>query len=121
MAEEERDVPQLDELMTDIDNQVARYDQVPEEQLTGKYLMSEIKNTILPLLKDIVASTGLGFEEIQDLIEPVKITAAQAQNIGELLEALKAGTPGNSTLHARVDEALIDLEQKDAEGEEDPS
>ncbi len=115
---EERDVPQLDELGTEIDAQIARLDNTPEGSITAASVMSELKNTVLPLLKDLAAATGLGFEEIQDEVNPIKLGGAAAQNIGELLQALKAGSPGNADLHGRIDEALVDLEQVD-EPEED--
>ena len=118
MAEVERDVPGLDELVIEIDANIARLDNAAGE-ITAASVMSELKNTILPLMKDIASSAGLGFEEIQDIIEPIKLTGASAQNIGELLQGFKAASPGNANLHGRIDEALVDLEQMDPPDEDE--
>lgn len=115
---EERDVPQLDELVAEIDANISRLDNVAGA-ITPEMLMSELKNTILPLMKDLATSTGMGFEEIQDEINPIRLGGAAAQNITELLQALKAGSPGNTDLHGRIDEALVDLDQGEEEDDEE--
>lgn len=118
MSNEERDVPTLQDLDTEIGVLIQRLDDTPDERVSTQFLMNEIKNTILPLLRDTVKSVGYGFEDIQDMIDPVKIPRASADNIIELLEALKVASVGNTELHERIDDALADLEPEEEDDTE---
>ncbi len=108
---EERDVPMLEELVTEIDATVARLDASPTAA-TAESVMSEIKNTILPLMKDLASSCMLGFIEINDIIDPVKLTGEQADETVVLLKAYAAATT-DPALKERIAEALIPLEEED--------
>jgi hypothetical protein len=118
MAAEERDVPTLEELLTEIDATIARLDQPGAAAANA---MDEIRNTILPLMKDVVASVGLGFIDIQDEINPIRLGGADAEEIHTLLQAFAASRPTDTQLQERVKQAADLLEQDDDEegGDED--
>ncbi len=115
---EERDVPTLGDLLSEIDATVTRLDQASTSPVTAAMVMDEIRNTILPLMKDIVASTGFGFEDIQDIIDPVKIAQGDAEEISALLKAFAASRPTDAALQERIAQATEVLEQDDEDEEE---
>lgn len=123
---EERDIPTLEDLAKEIEATAVRFDQqaaaaessgVP---MTVNQLRDELRNTILPLMGDIVASARLDFVEVHDIIDPVKLTTTEAEEIEELLQALKASRPTDTALAERVDAALeaLDSDVND-EGDDD--
>ena len=118
MAEAERDIPDFQTLLSDIDGQMLRLDN-PATQADA---LSEIKNTVLPLMKDLVEVLMVFGEDVQDMVNPVEITATEAQDIGTMLTALAQSNPGNTELAERVQVALdaLDLgEPGDDEGEDE--
>ena len=78
-------------------------------------LMSELKNTILPLMKDITASTMLDLIELRDIVDPIKLNTAEADEIEALLKAFSESRVGDTALQARIAEALMALERNDDE------
>jgi len=121
---EERDIPTLDDLATEIDATIAKLDgpagEIPADPIAAcKLIMGEIKNTILPLMKDIVASTSIGLMYVQDLAEPVELTGGEADEVATLLKAFAGSRPGDTALQERISAALEPLEPDDDEDEED--
>lgn len=122
---EERDVPTLDELVNEIDNLSARLDKdYPDgTEVSGAAVMSELKNTFLPFLKDVAAATMIDIGEIQDIVDPVKITRAEADETSALLQAFAASRPTDLALQERIAATLELLENDDdddeGEGEEE--
>lgn len=117
-ATEERDVPELQDLVTDLEGTMKRYDEAPEGSIDWE---SEVKNTLLPFMKDLTESVMLGMVELQDMVDPIKLTGAEAQEIGTLLAALRESQPTNAQLVSRIDEALTLLsdEPDEEEGDDD--
>lgn len=117
---EERDVPTLEELANECDAIMARLDKdfPAGTEVSGASLMSEIKNTLLPLFKDIAAAAFLDIIDLQDEINPVKISQAQAEETADLLKAFAASRPMDPALLERISAALEPLEgDEDDEGE----
>jgi len=114
---EERDVPMLEDLVNEVDAIVARLDASPTPA-TAETVMSELKNTILPLIKDIAASTMLGLIEIHDEINPVKLSGEQADETAALLKAFAESTT-DAALKQRIAEALEPLEEEEDDGDEE--
>ncbi len=111
---EERDVPMLEDLLGEIDATMARLDASPTPtDIEGVW--SELKNTILPLMKDVVASTRLDLIEIQDIVDPIKLTTVEAEENEELLKAFAASRPGDTALQERINGMLAVLERGDDE------
>jgi len=119
MADEERDIPQLDELATDITVQIELLDKTPPEQVTPEFLHGVLRNTVLPLLKDLAESADANFVELSDLVDPLKISRGRAAEIKELLQSFKVASPGQSLLHERIDESLVDLDDDEPDDEEE--
>jgi len=117
---EERDVPTLDELVNEFDAVVARLDKdyPAGTEVLGSALMSEIKNTLMPLFKDVAAATLLDIIDIQDEINPVKLTQAQSEETADLLKAFAASRPTDPALQERIALALEPLEGDDDDDEE---
>ena len=115
MAEAERDIPDLPTLLADIEGTMVRLDN-PSSQADA---MSEIRNTVLPLMKDFVEAMMVFGEDVQDMVNPVEITAAQAQNISTMLTAFAQSNPGNPEIAERVKSALEDLDLGDDEDEDE--
>lgn len=117
---EERDIPTLDDLAVEIDGIIARLDRdyPAGAPVDAAAVMSELKNTVLPLMKDLSASTTLGFVEIQDIVDPIKLTGGEAEEISALLKAFAATRQGDSALLERIAQANEFLEQDD-EDEDD--
>lgn len=128
---EERDIPTLEDLAKEIEATALRFDQqaaaatssgVP---ITVEQLRDELRNTFLPLLGDVVASTGLDLMEIRDMVDPIKLTTPDAEEIEALLQAFKASRPTDTALAERVDAALgllvPESDEDDDEEEEGPS
>ncbi len=123
MADEERDLPQLDELAADITTQIEILDKTPPDQITPEFLMGVLRNTVLPLMKDLAETTDSALVELDAQIDPVKISRIDAAEIVQLMQAFKTASPGQTELHDRIDAALIDLteEEDDEEPEEEES
>lgn len=118
-ATEERDVPELQDLVTDLEGTMKRYDEAPQGSIDWE---SEVKNTLLPLMKDLAESTMLAMVELRDIVDPVTISTEDAQEIGTLLAALRESQPGNAQLVSRIDAALAVLSDEgddDEEGDEE--
>jgi hypothetical protein len=118
---EERDVPTLDELVIECDTIAANLDKTypPGAEVSGADVMSELKNTILPLIKDVAASAMLDIGEIQDDINPVKLTRADADEAAILLKAYAASNPTDAGLQGRIAAQLEALEDGDDEEDEE--
>ena len=114
---EERDIPDFPTLLAEIEATSARLDN-PSSQADA---MSEIKNTILPLMKDFVEAVMVFGEDVQDMVNPVELTAAEAQDIGTMLTAFAQSNPGNPEIAERVQTALesLDLGGEDDDEDED--
>jgi len=117
MAEAERDIPDFPTLLADIEGTMVRLDN-PSSQADA---MSEIRNTILPLMKDFVEAVMVFGEDVQDMVNPVEVTAAEAQDIGTMLTAFAQSNPGNPEIAERVKTALeaLDLAEGDDDEDED--
>ncbi len=120
---EERDIPTLDDLATEIDATIAKWDgpagELPADPVAAiKHVWSEIKNTILPLVKDLTASTSVGLMYVQDLAEPVELTGGEADEVATLLKAFAGSRPGDTALQERIAAALEPLEPDDDEDED---
>lgn len=116
---EERDIPMLEELVNECDAISARLDKdfPAGTEVPGSALMSEIKNTLLPLIKDVASAAMLDISDIQDEINPVKLSQAQAQDTADLLKAFAASRPTDPTLQERIALAVESLEDDDGEDE----
>jgi hypothetical protein len=114
---EERDVPDLPTLLTDITAAIDRLDKTPVTDAEAVKAM--VVNDVLPLMKDFIESTLYAFEDIQDLVEPIKITGAEAQNIATILQATLQSNPGNKELAERINDGLEALDMGDDDEEEE--
>lgn len=112
---EERDIPDFPTLLADIEGTMVRLDN-PASQADA---MSEIRNTILPLMKDVIEAMMVFGEDVQDMVNPVEISAAEAQDIGTMLTAFAQSNPGNPEIAERVQAALESLDLNEGEGEDD--
>lgn len=117
---EERDTPSLGDLFTEIEAKMADFDARPAGSLDVEL---ELKNTILPLLKDVVASVGFAIEDLQDIVDPIKLSSQDAQEIGTLLAAFREMVTANPQLGAapqlveRIDDALAAVSDEDDDDE----
>lgn len=117
---EERDIPTLEELSTEVDATVARLDKVaPSTNPEIQNLRDEIKNTLLPLIKDLAASTSIGLIYVQDLAEPVELSGAEADEAATLLKAFAESQPLDKALQERIAIAVEPLLGDDGEDDED--
>ena len=116
---EERDVPELPELLAEIENTILSYD---ERTRAGQTLvaMSEITNTLLPLLRDTVAAMIFEVEDIHNEINPVKLAHEDAEEVGTLLGALHAHATatGDTGLAERVTAVLPLLGDEPDDGDD---
>lgn len=123
MPNEERDVPPLDVLLSDITQMQERFDaqskETPDAEARSLLAVSFIQNDMLPWLKDFVESSLFGFEDIQDQIAPIEIPASEAENMVEILEATKQSNVGNVLLTERIDRALAVLKPVDDDEDEE--
>lgn len=117
--EEERDVPPLPALAADIQSTIERLRKMSFE--TPQQVASVLINDLLPLMKDMVESTWYGFEDVQDEINPIRLTGSEAQEVKTLLLAAKQGAVGNALLTARIDSALEPFDVLDEDEDEDES
>lgn len=109
--EDDRDIPELPDILKEVEQEMARIKKQP-----GKDAATElIGGTVLSLMKDFIEATLLGFEEIQDQVNPVRLSGASAHEIGVLLKAALVSTPN---LKDRIEPLLVELEQ-DEEDDED--
>ena len=119
MANEERDVPPLDVLLSDISQMQERFDQqakeCPDAEARSLLAVSFVQNDLLSFLKDFVESTLFAFEDVS----PIEIPSSEAENMVEILKATKESNPGNALLGERIDRALTFLEPGDAEDDEE--
>jgi hypothetical protein len=116
---EERDVPELQDLVTEIETTITSLDERMRTAPPGSInAMAEITNTILPLLKDVVESVLISLVEIRDIADPIELTGADAQEIGTLLAAFRESQKDNPQLVERIDGAL-DLLGPEGEDDED--
>jgi len=110
----------LEDLLNEIDATVARLDSAPNPTTPEegvRMLMSELKNTILPLVKDVAASTMLDLMEMRDIVDPIKLNTSDAEEIEALLMAFSESRAGDPGLQARISDALAALERGDDEEE----
>lgn len=115
MAEEEdREVPELPDLVTEIDATIA---QLSQPGAAERDPIAEIRETVLPLLKDLATSVMFAVEDLQDQVNPVELTGAEAQEAMQLLKALAQLQPTNTQLQERVTQMLEALGGDD-EGDE---
>ena len=124
MANEERDVPPLDVLLSDIAQMQERFDaqskEAPDAESRSLLAVSFVQNDMLPWLKDFVESTLFAFEDVQDLVNPIEIPSSEAENMIEILEATKQSNVGNVLLTQRIEQALAVLKpDDDAEDDEE--
>ncbi len=114
---EERDVPPMDELVAECDTIVANLDKnyPAGAEVSGADVMSELKNTILPLIKDGIASALLDIMDLQDAVNPVKLGQQEAEEVSALLKAFAASRPTDAALQERIALALEPLEDDDEE------
>lgn len=122
---EERDIPTLDDLAKEIEATALRLDQQAAAAtasgvaFTAEQLLGEIRNTLLPLMGDIVASVSLDVIEIRDIVDPIKLTTPDAEEIEALLQAFKASRPTDTALGERCDAALSLLQPEGDDEEEE--
>lgn len=110
MTEAEREVPDLADLANQIQETMDQLDG-PAGQTADA--MSQIKNTILPLMKDLAESVIFALGDLEEAAIPVEISRAEAADIATLLQAVLHSNPGNADLAARVQAGLEALEQTD--------
>lgn len=120
MAEEERDVPDLPTILNDIHLLIAKVDTAQPGQPHADP-MNVIRNEILPLLKDLTESVGYALEDVQDLVDPIRLTGAEASGIADILLAAREANPNNPALLEKIQEGLdaLDYEEGEGGGDED--
>ncbi len=104
MADEEKEVPDPIDLLKDLEGMQERLDkgQVPDPLMF-------LKNDVLPLLKDFMQSTIMAFEDVQDDINPIKLTGADAK---ENLTVLQATLQTNPQLKDRLEPIIESLQEQ---------
>jgi polygalacturonase len=117
MPNEERDVPPLDNLLADLGPMQERLDAAAKAGTldAGQFLQNEL----MPFLKDLVESTLFGFEDIQDLVNPIEVPGEDAAMMIEIFQATKESNPGNTLLAEKIDRAIAVLSQDGGEDDED--
>lgn len=116
MSLEERDQPPLDDLYTEVENLQKALDARPDGTIDA---VVEIKNTLLPLLKDIIGATLERTDDLYDMVRPIELGRDDADEIGSLLGALRAQSEGKPELLERIDGALSLLTDGDDEDDDD--
>ncbi len=118
---EERDIPELQDLVTEIENTIKSLDNRPAASFDAAALLAEIKNTVLPLIKDVAESTLISLVEIRDIAEPVELTGQEADEMATLLAAFRESQKDtNPQLVERIDNALaVFAEDEDDEDSEE--
>lgn len=115
MAEAEREIPDFPTLLADTEKDIARL----ESPVSQADALSEIKNTVLPLIRDLIEAIMIFGEDIQDEINPVKLNSSEAQDIGTLLQSVVHANPGNAELAERVNGHLESLDLLDEPEDEE--
>lgn len=120
---EERDVPDLGTIVNDLTATQERIDALVSNNKSdpvalAQALASFIQNDLMVIVKDLAESTLIGMQELQDMVDPIEIPGSAAQEIADLLQALKAQNAANPDLVARCDEALDVLDVGD-DGEDE--
>lgn len=118
MVDEERDVPDLPTILTDINALIAKVDAAQPGQPHADP-MNVLRNELLPLLKDLTESVGYALEDVQDLVDPIKLTGAEASGIADILLAARAANPNNPALLEKIQDGLDALEYQEGGDEED--
>lgn len=121
---EERNIPDMVTLVEDLGGMQARFDKmVADNQGNPEELIRQtagfIQNDLLGLVKDLAESTLIAVQDLEDLVDPVKISRDDAVGIAEILLATKATNGGNPQLVAKIDEALEALDYEEGTEEED--
>jgi len=101
--DDEREVPELPDLVTEIDATIA---QLNQPGAAGRDPITEIRETVLPLLRDLATSVMFALEDLQDQVSPVELTGAEAQEGIQLLKAFVQLQPGNTHLQERVTQMI---------------
>lgn len=118
MAEEERDVPDLPTILSDTSALIVKVDQAQPGQPHADPL-NIIRNELLPLLKDLIESVSYAFEDVHDMLEPIKLTGAEANNIADILLAARAANPDNTALLEKIQDGLEALEYQEGDDDEE--
>lgn len=118
---EERDIPTLDDLVNEIEALSQRLDRdyPPSTQVTAEAVMSELKNTLLPLIKDVASAAMIDISDLNDAVNPVKVSMVDAQEMADLLKAFAASRPTDLELQARIKDKVDILEGEDDEDGDD--
>lgn len=116
MAEEERNVPDIPTILNDIVSLIAKVDTAQPGHPHADP-MNVLKNEVLPLLKDLTESVGYALEDLQDLVDPIKLTGAEASEIADILIAARDANPNNTALLEKIEAGLEALEYQEGDGD----
>jgi hypothetical protein len=108
MTTEERNVPELPQLLNEVAEMQGRLDKSVQDGAANA--VQFLQHDLLPWLKDFLESTMLSLDDIEDSVAPIQLPRSSAQNLVEILLATKQSNSTNEVLVARIDEALEDLE-----------
>lgn len=121
---EERSVPDLATIVDDLKGMSERLDQGLKnagddfaKQLG--VLKSFVQNDLMSVIQDFAESSLIGFQDLQDAVEPVEIPQYIAETTATMLQAYKAQNMGNPELVGRIDECLEFLADEDDGDEEE--
>src|SRR5882724_11303215 len=101
---EEKEVPDPMSLLADLGAMQERLD----KGLVPDALMF-LKNDLLPLIKDFMESTVMAFEDVQDELDPIKLTGADAK---EALTLLQSTLQTNPQLKDRLEPLIETLAEQ---------
>lgn len=109
---EEKEPPDPMSLLADLGVMQERLDkgQVPDIALF-------LRDDILPLMKDFMESTIMAFEEVQDELDPIKLTGADAK---EALTLFQSTLQTNPQLKDRLEPLIETLAEQLGEDDEEP-
>jgi hypothetical protein len=111
MADEERAVPDLPTLLADANTLQERLD---KGEVTD--VIAFLKNDLVGLIRDTIESTLYGFEDVQDEINPIKLTGGSAK---EMLLILQASLQVSPHMAARLQPLIDELAEQLGEDEDD--
>lgn len=125
MSEEIEKEPQdLGELFTELKGLKARFGASmketqgnPEQQAAA--IAAFLENDLMSWMVDFSDSLLVGLEEMQDLVDPVKLSGGAAQNLVDVLTAVKQSGGCPPALLEKVEEGLADLTGDDDEEEDE--
>ena len=112
MATDEKEIPDPLSILKDLEGMQERLDkgQVPDP-------LNFLKNDLVPTMKDLVEAMIVAFEDVQDEINPIKLTGGEAK---EALTLFQAALQTNPQLKDRFEPLIETLSEQLGEDDDEP-